>query len=74
MIDKLFKTFGDTLPERHVFFASEGAPTRALLFKEFGSWVSFNNEYYRYVAVQKALAASKAKNVAVKAKGATNAK
>lgn len=54
MLEQLYEIFGDTLPERHVFFATKGAPTRAPLFKEFGSWVEFSNAYIRYVAVQKA--------------------
>lgn len=54
MLEKLYEIFGDTLPEKHVFFATEGAPTRAPLFKEFNSWVEFTNDYARFVAMKKA--------------------
>lgn len=54
MLDNLYEIFGDKLPERHVFFATEGAPTRAPLFNEFGSWLEFCNAYARFVAVKNA--------------------
>ena len=66
MLEQMYKLFGDKLPEKHVFFATEGAPTRAPLLKEFGSWLAFANDYQRYVAKKKSEAVVKAK-AAVKA-------
>ena len=68
MLEELYKIFGDTLPEKNVFFATQGAPTRAPFLKEFGSWVEFCNDYMRFVAVKRAAVAPE---TIVPAKGAT---
>lgn len=54
MLERIYKIFGDSLPEQHIFHATKGAPTKRGIRNEFGSWVEFKNAYLRYVAYQKA--------------------
>lgn len=68
MLHELYKLFGDKLPERSVFFATEGAPTRAPFHKEFGSWAEFCNDYARYAAKQRAEKSKAATKATIKPK------
>lgn len=75
MLPVLFEKFGENLPEKHIFFATEGVPTRALFFREFGTWVNFNNEYKRFIAKQRVVEVAKSTPKPVAAsKGTTDAK
>lgn len=49
-IEQLYGIFGNTLPEKHIFFATQGTPDAVVFEKTFGSWNDFSNEYLRFAA------------------------
>lgn len=64
--EDLYKIFGNKLPEKHVFFATKGAPTAVIFEKTFGEWNSFVNDYLRFAAKQVGTAKSAKPEVASK--------
>jgi hypothetical protein len=49
LFEHLHSIFGDTLPTKDVFFATEGVPTRAPLFNAVQDW-NWNNFVIKYNA------------------------
>lgn len=60
MMEAVYKVFGDTLPDKDTFFATNDNPMSLLdMRKGFKTWDSFVHEYFLYVKSVKAPAQTK---------------
>jgi hypothetical protein len=46
---KVHEIIGDSLPESHVFYATQGLPNLTYINKLFGNWYSFSNAYLKFI-------------------------
>lgn len=52
---KVHEVIGDSLPESHVFYATQGLPSLTYINKVFGNWYNFSNAYLRFIKSDEAV-------------------